>query len=329
MKRFAPLIALLVVTLTRTAAAANGLPPQMWLAGEDPVVQKDKHKDQPADYMDMFKSGAPWGTAASGMTAFKVSTQFVLRGTDEELRAVINDLKERHIAFAIEAGLIDGGANECGKAVEGYSNHGSTEVGAKRIKNLGGQIDYIAMDEPVWFGHIAGQLSGGRRGCQYSLEDLTKQIAGRIAILHRYFPNAQVGDIEPINAKVGGVQSINDIVAFESMLHQKTGVAPAFVHADMGWQIPGWQPLLRNLFAKLRAQGIPVGVICDGDANAGGDVAGVRQALQRCRDVASNPQTRPDVFIVQSWEPLPTKMLPENDPGSLTYEARQVMTWVR
>jgi hypothetical protein len=86
---------------------------------------------------------------------------------------------------------------------------------------------------------------------------------------------------------------------------------------------------LRDLSAKLRAQGIPWGVICDGDANAGGGVAWVRQALQRCQDIAGNPQTRPDVFIVQSWEPLPTKMLPDSDPGSLTYEARQVMTWLR
>ena len=149
MKPLAPLIALLILTLTRNAAAADGSPPQIWLAGEDPVVQKDKHKDQPADYMEMFKPGAPWGTAASGLTAFKVSTQFVLRGTDEELKAVIKGLRERHIALAIEAGLIDGpGANDCGMSVEGYSNHGSTEVGAKRIKNLGGQIDYIAMDTP-------------------------------------------------------------------------------------------------------------------------------------------------------------------------------------
>jgi hypothetical protein len=57
--------------LTQNAAAANGSPPQIWLAGEDPVVQKDKHKDQPADYMEMFKPGAPWGTAASGLTAIK------------------------------------------------------------------------------------------------------------------------------------------------------------------------------------------------------------------------------------------------------------------
>jgi len=67
-------------------------------------------------------------------------------------------------------------------------------------------------------------------------------------------------------------------------------------------------------------------VICDGDEDVGGDEAWVRQALQRCQAVTAGPRTPPDDLIVQTWETLPTRMLPETDPGSLTYEARQVMT---
>ena len=99
---------------------------------------------------------------------------------------------------------------------------------------------------------------------------------------------------------------------------------PVFVHADMAWAIPGWQPLLETLAARLHANGMRVGVICDGDANVSGDEAWVRQALQRCRAVAANPKVKPDDLVVQSWEPLPTKMLPETDPGSLTYEVNAV-----
>jgi hypothetical protein len=47
----------------------------------------------------------------------------------------------------------------------------------------------------------------------------------------------------------------------------------------------------------------------------GGEEAWVSQALQRCHAVAADPKAKPDDFVVQSWQPLPTKMLPETDPG--------------
>jgi hypothetical protein len=86
----------------------------IWLGGEDTVVQKDKRKTQPADYMDMFKPNAPWSVAASGLTAFKISTQLVLRGTDKQLLTVFDGLKSRHIALAIELGVLTA-SDRCGK----------------------------------------------------------------------------------------------------------------------------------------------------------------------------------------------------------------------
>ena len=312
--------------LTMGPAAQAGAAAQIWLAGEDPVVQAEKHKNQPADYMDLFKPEAPWRAASSRLTALKVSTQFILRGSDEQLKAVIEGLKERHIGLAIEFGVVDPrvvnpGPGDCGFHVEGYSLLGSTDNVARRIKTLGGRLDYAAMDEPVWFGHFAGQLSGGRMGCQYSLAELADQAAKRIDVFRQYFPNIQVGDIEPINAKAGGPQSIEAFAQFEQLLRQRTGTAPAFVHADIGWTIAGWQGLMQTLAARTRAQGVPLGVICDGDANAGGNEAWVRQAIARCQSVAADPSMAPNVFVAQSWEPLPTKMLPETDRGALTFEA--------
>jgi hypothetical protein len=52
--------------------------------------------------------------------------------------------------------------------------------------------------------------------------------------------------------------------------------------------------------------------------------AWVSQAPQRCRSVAADPNIKPDELIVQSWHPAPTKMLPETDPGALTFAVRQV-----
>lgn len=327
-----PMVALtlcLVVAPAHVAAQRpnSGRSTAIWLSGVDPEAQKARHVTEPADYMDLFKPDAPWEKAASGLAVFKVGTRFVLHADDPELKTVIDDLKRRHIAFAVELGVLEsGGPGTCGYGVEGYGNPTAVDSVAKRVKALGGEINYVAMDEPVWFGHILIKAAkGGGIGCQYSVPEVAEKVAAKIALLRRYFPDIKIGDIEPVSARApGGPQSIDDILTFDDLLRQKTGVAPVFVHADMAWAVQGWQPLLETLASRLRTSGVRFGVICDGDRTAGGNEAWVEQALERCGTVAANSRTRPEDFIVQSWEPLPTRMLPETDPGSLTYEVLHV-----
>src|SRR5581483_3080905 len=132
--------------------AAAQAAPQFWFSGVDPVVQSDRHVDMPKDYMDLFEPDAPWKVGASGTTAFKISTQLVLRGTDEQLRKIFEGLRQRHIGLAIELGVLVG-TNACGKGTEGFGSPLAVETVAKRIKSLSGELDYIAMDEPVTWGH--------------------------------------------------------------------------------------------------------------------------------------------------------------------------------
>ena len=70
---------------------------RIWLCGEDLVVQLQKHKNKPADYMDLFQSTSAWPYAAKHLNIFKISTQMALRSTDEQLKSVINGLKREGI----------------------------------------------------------------------------------------------------------------------------------------------------------------------------------------------------------------------------------------
>ena len=302
--------------------ARNTATPMIWLCGEDPVVQRDKHKNQPADYMDLFGSTEAWPVAASRVKVFKISTQMALRGSDEQLKSIIDGLKREGIGMAIEMGVLVG-SSRCGLGVEGYALEMGVENAAKRIRNLGGTLDYVAMDEPVWFGHVA---SGGTK-CRDAIADLAEQAAPKLVLLRRYFPNVQIGEIEPVNGSQYALsldsRFIDDVMEFEGLAEKKSGVKLAFLHADVAWTT-NWRPELEMMANRAHARGMRFGLICDGDANAGGDEAWVQQAIQRCRDVAANPRTRPDDLIVQSWEPLPTRMLPETNPGSLTFEAKQL-----
>ena len=298
------------------------------LSGVDLVVQARKQTQTPADYMDLFRPDAPWTRAASELKAFEIGTQFGLYSTDVQLRSVIDDLKRRHIRLAVELGVLTA-HDRCGRGIEGYASPNAVENLANRIKKFGGQIDDVAMDEPGWFGHISKGLVKNPDAvtCQDSIPYLIDQIAPKIAILREIFPDIEIGDIEPVTGK--SPSAVDDVMTFAELFQKKTVRPLAFIHADLAWNT-NWGPVLGNMANHLRRQGLRFGVICGG---GGSEVKGeeartneqwVRTAIQRCHAMAANPSIRPEDFVVQSWEPLPTKMLPETDPGSLTYEVNAI-----
>ena len=53
--------------------------------------------------------------------------------------------------------------------------------------------------------------------------------------------------------------------------------------------------------------------------------AWVNNVVQRCAALAADPRFAPDDLIDQTWETLPTKMTPENAPGTMTNEAKRLL----
>jgi len=308
----------------------SGVPPlsaatKMWLSGEDPVVQSEKHKRDPADYVDMFRADAPWG---SNVEVFAISMQMVLRGTDEQLRKIIEELRRRRIAMAVTVLLLEG-AERCGNGVEGYGSHGAPEAVSRRIVSLNGRIDYLMMDEPVWFGHIFESGSHGRVGCRMTLPQLVDQVSSKLSVFRQFFPNVDVVDVEPINAKSGGPQSISAIVEFDRLLRQRDESVPILLMADISWEFPGWGALLEGLAPQLHGLGMRLGVICNGDSSALNSEAWVSQAIERCRNISREPGIHLDDVMITSWDALPTLMLPDTNPGALTYAAKKAETLFR
>jgi hypothetical protein len=289
-------------------------------------VQSDRHVDTPKDYMDLFKPGAPWTVGAAGTTAFKISTQLVLRGTDEQLRTVFAGLKARHIALAIELGVLVN-SDACGKGTEGFGSPAAVETVAKRIKSLGGELDYIAMDEPVTWGHAKqGKNKLGFAYCQYSVDVLASQAAERAAILKRYFPNIHIGEIDAVNSRYPELVSAE--IGFLDAFHKKSGLRPEFFHADVAWD-SNWRPGLEELARRLRARGIRLGVVCDGDLNPASDEQWVALSLQRCRMLVEDPKVEPDDLVIQTWTAWPHRMLPETDAGAWAFALKSAMTTLR
>ena len=249
-------------------------------------------------------------TAAAATNVFKVSTNFLAHASNQALAAVIQGLRQRHIGLAME-GLMLQGRPSCGRGVEGYTGPRAFEQIAARVRDLGGTISYLAMDEPLYFGHT----KIGPNTCNDTLESLAAQIVPKIRLLRDAFPGLIVGDIEPINDETAG--SIDTILMFAQALLRETGVRLAFIHADVSWH-SNYQRQLEAWRERLHGSAIRIGVICHGDPNLDSDQAWAYQAIQRYQSIVRDPATRPDDIIFQSWMIRPTYMLPDNQFGTMT-----------
>jgi hypothetical protein len=296
--------------LSNAAPAAD-----IWLAGTDPVVRRTSYKDeQPTDYMQLFDENAPWANAAKNIKAFKTTTQFAVGATDEQLSKMFAGLKERKISFAMETLMLPMGDNGCGKGIEGYLDpHGLQSV-IERIRRLGGDLRYVAMDEPLWFGHASNQPNA----CHSSIESIARDVAFRVSVIRKVFPEVEIGDIEPIASPAQPNDWMDEISQWAEAYRKANGAPLRFFDADVTWN-GAWQPQIKSLVARLHTAGISFGMIYDGDATDHSGVEWTTHAEERFTQVESDSSMIPQRAILQSWTLQPSHMLPETEPGTMTY----------
>jgi hypothetical protein len=272
------------------------------------------------DFMNLFQPNAPWPNAASRVQVFKLFPQFLQLASDADLQTVFVNLQQRHIKLAIEYGLLNpddpllcGGKDpQCGQ-VEGFDG-ALLATDLARIKALGGDLQFVAMDEPLWFGNYSTELGAP----QAPISALAQDIAKQVAIMHDYFPNAMVGDIEPVAGTNGPTDWLQEIAQWTSAYHQAVGLPLSFFHSDVAWQLSGSTAQLSQLQSYLRGQGIPFGIIYDGDFDDSA-IQWTTAAEQRFANIETNPQAVPDDAILESWHPQPLYALPETQAGTMTY----------
>ncbi len=305
----------LCLGLGGTPAAAGAA--TIWFAPRNPPVFTAP------DFMNLFQSGAAWTTAAAQVKIFKLYPEFVTTATDANMQTIITWLKQRNIALALEYGLMNpndaalcGSTPQCGQGGEGFN---ATTLGPAlaRIQRLGGVVQYLAMDEPLWFGHVSTQPGAP----QASLAAIAQDVAQQIVTLHSYFPSAQVGDIEPMlcYGSPGGSTSWNqEIMQWAAAYQAAVGKPLAFFHSDVDWQGSGCGQQLSALQALLQPSGIAFGIIYDGNFSDSA-VQWTTDAELNFAGIESNPKAVPAHAVLQSWHPQPVYALPETQSGTMTY----------
>jgi hypothetical protein len=298
-----------ILLLLSTGAQAT----EIWLAGLPPTVFNPMHPGLQSDYMSLFEPKAPWPQAASVVRVLKIYSQFANRASDDELRTSFADLRRRHIALAMEGGLMTAGP-ACGRGVEGYGTtpESATRI-AERIRKAGGELQYLAMDEPMSWGHQYGPSSS----CHSSMADIARDVVANIAIYKRVFPDLQVGDIESLG-RLTPAGWVDEIMQWTAAYRTAAGVPFAFLHVDIAWDGP-WREQLPLLASRLRGTGIKFGIIYDGGIQDQTSLAWTQRAEQRFVEIESGLRVIPDQAIIQTFFPQPLHMLPETQPGTMTW----------
>jgi len=280
------------------------------------------------DLMSLFAPDAPWREAASRVKVFLLGGAYMNRAPQADIDRLVADLNRRHIAIALGVGVMESAAPAthpaCGGQglVEGYGRTQLARLHVAKIKHAGGVISYIAMDEPLWFGHYFNGHRGGQPGCHSSIPEILDLIRGPLAVYAEAFPGLILGDTEPTDiAEQPAWQS--DLATFASGFRRQTGRPLAFMHLDTPFKHPGEEGLTVAFYRaveQLKQQGLveKIGVIYDGTPDDRSDAAWVSDAEAHVHLLEDKDHLHPGQAVIFSWMDYPQHALPESSPGSLT-----------
>lgn len=298
-------VAILLPVILRAAA------PQIWFCPLDPIFRPEVNYGGSPQYMSLFNPSAAWTQAASRVDVFKIYPQWIGSATDADLQVQFADLNRRGIALALEYGVLTA-SSQCGAGVEGFAGQSQALLNAAlRIQRNGGTLRYVGMDEPIYF----STLYNGANACQWTVDQMAANAAMSIRALLAQFPDVLIGDIEPfpVSASNWLPQYQAGIEAFRNAF----GFPPAFFDADVEWDAPSYLADLDSVRKMLASEGVPFGIIYNGNANDTSDSQWIQSATQHMLAVELNLGS-PDQVIFQSWHAFPQKLLPETDPDSFT-----------
>jgi hypothetical protein len=304
---FTALLALLIPF--GAARAQRGPAPDIWFGPLDPIFRAQAFHLGFGDFNDLFRPGAPWQSAAAHVSVFKLSGNYVAQVPEDQLRTVVQWVRDHHMLLAMESAMLTPSAN-CGH-VEGYGSEVTLRA-AQKIRNAGGTLDILSAGESLWFGHFYT----GPSACRTPIPEVVANQVRTAKALQQIFPNIRIDDIEPIS-NFYTPSWVQDVGQWLDAFRQQFGAPYAGVELDIGWWIPGWQPRAQAIARYLRSVRMPIRVIYNG--NSGEQLAynWVLQAGQHWREYEKIAGV-PNSAIFQSWNAQPNQNLPETSNQAFT-----------
>jgi len=260
--------------------------------------------------MALFKPEAAWKEAASQLQVFKLYGEWVAYdASDAELRQVVQGLQQRQLALAVEAGPLNA-SSSCGQGVESFAGIEEGLRIAQRIKQAGGTLHLIVLDEPYFFGHFYD----GPHTCRWTDQYIAQQVGKYIQSMRSVFPDVRVGDTEPLAGSAHAAQYQAWIVAFQAV----NGYNLDFLHLDVDWNRADWPQEVKSIEEFGRVRGVEVGLIYTGNWSDANDEAWLSMAGERVKQYELQTGGKLEHVLFQSWHDKPDRVLPESDPYTFT-----------
>lgn len=285
--------------------------PLVWFAPLPPLaIVEGRRFTGSDDFMELFQPDAPWQSAAAYIQVFKLYGEWVAyTATDAQLKQVVDDVERRGIALAVEAGPLNARSN-CGQGIEGFAG---TQEGlniARRIKNAGGELSLIALDEPYFFAHFYD----GPNACRWDAEKVATEVGNYIETVRRIFPNAMIGDTEPL----AGAATAQAYMDWLDTFRNVNGYDLAFLHMDIDWSRPDWADEIIAIEGYGNQINVPIGIIYTGNPFDKTDEAWLSAAGERVKKLELEKNGRPNHILFQSWHDKPDYVLPETTDFTFT-----------
>jgi len=285
--------------------------PLVWFAPLPPLaITAGRDFTGSDDFMNLFKPNAAWQEAAAQIQVFKLYGEWVAyKATDAQIKQAVDDLKRRGIALAVEAGPLNA-PSDCGQGVESFAGTQEGLKIAQRIKNAGGTLTFIALDEPYFFAHVYD----GPNACQWVVEKIAKEVDSYIQVVQRIFPDVKVGDTEPLAGAANAQAYMDWLDTFKSV----NGYDFAFLHMDIDWSRPAWADEVIAIQEHGKQINVPVGIIYTGNAFDKTDQDWLSAAGERVKKLELEKNASPDHILFQSWNDKPDHVLPETTEFTFT-----------
>jgi hypothetical protein len=316
-------IALIGMSLlcSTTQSFAQPRPFEIWFAPTLPAIQSDGRQTGSVDYDNLFRSDASWKVVASRISVFQTYQSYIIRRPLDDLRRMVQFLDKHRIQLAVEFGPMNRDPEGCGAGVEGFSA-GGAKAGralAIKIKQAGGSLTYIAMDEPYWGGHVTQP----KNACHLSAKEMATNVQVTVRAVQSIFPDARFGDTEPVQFRPG-VNLPQEYAEWLDAWKSTMGTPMAFFHADVLWQ-DSPNPRIAALALMLRQNKIPFGLIYNGNTHDQSDDAWLGHARERFLSYETGHDPLPDQAVFESWNFYPSHVLPEEADDTHTHLVLQYL----
>lgn len=309
---FARLLFVLALLALPSAARAQ----QLWFGSGDDL-NVNGVVGHP-DFMQLLDRNASlWPTGAAHVSVMLSRPAWLLRMPNSEVQSFLSFLKQHNMGLAISTGLVTSAT--CGRNVEGIVPLPQA-VYPSGMKKLGVDLDYVIMDEPLYFAHDFT----GRNSCGFSIAQVAASVADNVKRICAYYPKVQFVLVEPVGALPGGARELGEFLDdYKANLNEY----PASVHFDIQWGWVDrlhrdWHAVVPAVIQMLKARRIGYGIIFDAGRTNGQlpttDAAWVASAKANVRAFEAAIPDRPAQVLLESWHPNPVRITPESDPTTMT-----------